>query len=211
MRYNAVMIRIPGMLIVLRDWQLDDLEPHAAWLRPGQRWQELDAPYYPGPTPEEIPAIIARKRRRIEKGDLPIPRSSLAIADSRNNALLGTVDWYWESAETNWPCVGIVIYDPANWGQGRGYEALGLWSEHLFRELPRIARLDLRTWSGNPGMMRLATKLGYREEARFRKARLVKGQYYDGMGYGVLREEWEERYPRGFAAELMLIRGHESG
>jgi len=60
-------------------------------------------------------------------------------------------------------------------------------------------RLDLRTWSGNRGMMRLAEKLGYAQEARFRRARLVTGAYYDGMGYGVLREEWQRWYPHGFA------------
>jgi putative hydrolase of HD superfamily len=94
--------------------------------------------------------------------------------------------------------VGIVIYDPENWRQGHGYEALGLWSDHLFRELPTIPRLDLRTWSGNRGMMRLAEKLGYAQEARFRRARIVDGEYFDGIGYGVLREEWEERFPGGF-------------
>ena len=51
-------------------------------------------------------------------------------------------------------------------------------------------------------MMRLAQKLGYREEARFRNARIVDGHYYDGMGYGILREEWAARYPQGFAATL---------
>ena len=87
-------------------------------------------------------------------------------------------------------------------GKGYGYEALGLWGEYLFRAMPELARLDLRTWSGNIGMMRLATKLGFREEARFRKARIVDGVHYDGMGYGVLREEWDARYPDGFAASL---------
>jgi len=112
------------------------------------------------------------------------------------------VSWYWQSQETHWLSVGLVIYDPAYWGQGRGYDALGLWSDYLFQALPAIVRLDLRTWSGNGGMMRLAEKLGYQLEARFRQARIVNGRYYDGLGYGVLREEWARRYPRGFAAHL---------
>jgi hypothetical protein len=37
--------------------------------------------------------------------------------------------------------------------KGIGFEALGLWMDYLFEALPRIARLDLRTWSGNTGMM----------------------------------------------------------
>jgi len=51
-------------------------------------------------------------------------------------------------------------------------------------------------------MMRVAEKLGYQLEARFRHARIVNGRYYDGLGYGVLREEWARRYPRGFAAHV---------
>lgn len=196
------MLTLPGKTIVLRDWRLDDLDAHAGWLQPGHRWKELDAPYYPGPSPAEIPALIARQRRRIESGELPAPRTSLVIADRAGDTLLGVVTWYWESVETNWPLVGIAIYEPAYWGQGRGYAALGLWSDYLFRELPSIVRLDLRTWSGNLRMMQLALKLGFREEARFRKARIVDGVHYDGLGYGVLREEWQARYPAGFAAAL---------
>jgi RimJ/RimL family protein N-acetyltransferase len=116
--------------------------------------------------------------------------------------MIGQVSWYWISEETNWPALGIVIYDPQHWRKGIGYEALGLWSDYLLEVQPLFVRLDLRTWSGNAGMMRLAQKLGYREEARFRKARIVDGEYYDGLGYGILREEWTARYPQGFAAAL---------
>lgn len=130
-----------------------------------------------------------------------MPRQGLVIVDAETDALLGVVTWYWESEETNWLSVGISIFDPGSWGKGIGYDALGLWTDYLFDAMPEIVRVDLRTWSGNSGMMRLAEKLGFQEEARFRKARIVNGEYYDGMGYGVLREEWQARYPNGFAAD----------
>ena len=193
---------IPGVRIALRDWRVADLERYAHWLGPGHRWQEFDGPYYPRPTAEQIADDIARKRARIEAGALPMPRRSLVVAPLDTDLLLGTVTWIWESEETNWLKVGIVLYDPEWWGRGIGYEALGLWSDYLFRAMPALVRLDLRTWSGNRGMMRLAEKLGYLEEARFRQARIVDGRYYDGLGYGVLRTEWERRYPAGFAAHL---------
>ena len=144
--------------------------------------------------------MVERRRATIMSGDWPSPRANLVVADRESDRLIGLVTWSWESEETYWPVVGIVLYEPATWGYGLGYEALGLWSDYLFDALPAIARLDLRTWSGNRGMMRLAEKLGYTLEARFRKARLVEGAYYDGLGYGVLREEWRERYPHGFSA-----------
>ncbi|MBZ0305187.1 MAG: GNAT family N-acetyltransferase, partial [Anaerolineae bacterium] len=98
------------------------------------------------------------------------------------------------SEETHWPALGITIYNCAVWGQGFGYEALGLWCDYLFATNPQFVRLDLRTWSGNLGMMTLAEKLGFTREATFRKARIVEGAYYDGLGYGILRDEWETHY-----------------
>lgn len=196
------MVQIDGERIVLRDWRLDDLESFAFWLDPGQRWHAFDGPYYPKLPRDQITEMIARRRDVIVAGAHPDPRTSLVIADRVTDALLGQVTWYWESEETHWLSVGIGIYDPELWDKGLGYEALGLWGEYLLAAMPQLARLDLRTWSGNIGMMRLAEKLGFREEARFRKARIVDGTYHDGMGYGVLREEWDARYPNGFAAHV---------
>jgi len=105
-----------------------------------------------------------------------------------------TVGWYWIGQETSWPAIGIALYDPATWGKGIGYAALGMWCEYGWAAMPEMVRLGLCTWSGNHGMIRLAEKLGFQQEACFRKACLVRGEYYHGLGYGVLREEWRERY-----------------
>ena len=202
MTHDRGAIVLSGRQITLRDWQTDDLDRFTFWQRPGHRWQELDGPYYPRATVEEVATNAERLRASIATASWPVPRTRLVIADRLTDELRGVVTWYWESAETNWLSVGIVIFDPASWGKGVGYEALGLWSDYLFSAIPAIVRLDLRTWSGNHGMMRLAQKLGYLEEARFRQARIVDGIYYDGMGYGVLRSEWTSRYPDGLAASL---------
>jgi putative hydrolase of HD superfamily len=193
---------INGKQIILRDWDTHDLPIYERWLQPGHEWKQFDGPYYAGPSGEEITEIIQDRETAIEFADWPNPRHQLIIANSTDNLMIGQVSWYWISEETNWPALGIVIYDPQHWRKGIGYEALGLWSDYLLEVQPLFVRLDLRTWSGNAGMMRLAQKLGYREEARFRKARIVNGEYYDGLGYGILREEWVARYPQGFAAAL---------
>ncbi len=196
-------LRLEGSRVVLRDWRDADLNPFAAWLRPGHEWKRMDGPYYPLPSADAVAAMVERDRIAIASGDWPSPRTNLVVAGRGTDELTGLVTWSWESEETYWPVVGIVLYDPATWGHGLGYETLGLWSDYLFDALPAIARLDLRTWSGNGGMMRLGEKLGYTLEARFRKARIVEGAYYDGLGYGILREEWRRRYPGGFAAHLI--------
>jgi RimJ/RimL family protein N-acetyltransferase len=182
---------LPHISIVLRDFVLDDLSRYGDWQRPGHHWQEWDGPYYPRATETEVNAKIEGMRDQILTHQFPQPRTSMVIADAVDDRLVGLVTWYWQGQETNWVSIGIVIFDPADWGKGIGHAGLSLWIDYLFQAMPTSVRLDMRTWSGNVGMMRLAEKLGFQLEARFRKARIVKGAYYDGLGYGILREEWE--------------------
>ena len=191
-----------GKQIVIRDWEHADLAIFREFMRPGKEWQRFDGPYYARPSEDDTDKLIEKIAERIENASWPTPRQFAVIADSVSNEMIGRVSWYWQSEETRWLSAGLVIYDEASWGRGLGHEALGLWTEHLFDAMPDITRLDLRTWSGNPGMMRLAEKLGYQQEARFRNARVVEGKLYDGLGYGVLREEWSARYPDRFSASL---------
>ncbi|MCA9913211.1 MAG: GNAT family N-acetyltransferase [Anaerolineae bacterium] len=192
-----------GKQIQLRDMQAEDVEEWARWQTSDAHWKTLDAPYYHQEESRPLEEIAQEQLAKLARNaDRPRPHRVAAIARAEDNSYLGMVSWYWISQETYWPALGIVIYDPANWGKGYGYEALGLWSQYLLDANTQFVRLDLRTWSGNKGMMRLAEKVGYMLEARFRKARIVNEQYYDGIGYGLLRDEWQQRYPQGFAAAL---------
>jgi putative hydrolase of HD superfamily len=145
---------------------------------------------------------MVRFQKEIRAAEWSDPRVRLVIADRETGVFRGMVSRYWESEETKWLSLGITIYDPAYWSGGIGFEAFGLWSDYVLRQMPELVRVGLGTWSGNVRMMRLAEKLGFVQEACFRKARIVRGEYYDSVGYGVLREEWEALYPAGFAAFL---------
>ena len=177
--------------IILRDWEEQDLQPWLDWHRDSPKWRETDGPYFRDKPIAELEGEIDIRRSMIRAGMFEIPRNSLMIALKESNQMIGVVSCYWIGRETNWLAAGLDIYDPEYWGKGIGAEALTLWITYLFENYPKIVRLDLQTWSGNTGMMRLAEKLGFKEEARFRKARIVKDQYYDAIGYGILREEWE--------------------
>jgi hypothetical protein len=52
-------------------------------------------------------------------------------------------------------------------------------------------------------MLEENVRLDFVKEPRFRNARIVNGEYFDGMVFDVLREEWRERYPDGFAYNLI--------
>lgn len=41
-------------------------------------------------------------------------------------------------------------------------------------------------------MIKVASKIGMKEEARIRHARIVDGQYFDAIKMGILRKEWQE-------------------
>lgn len=179
-----------GIQIKLRDWIKEDLDEFEFWHTGKKVWMDFDAPYYKKPTKEEIQKKIRIITEKINSEKWEAPRKRLVIANNKENKLIGTVSWYWQSKETNWKSIGIVIYNENHWGKGIGYESLKLWIDYLFEECKEIVRLDLRTWSGNEKMMHLSSKLGFKEEARFRMARIVEGNYYDSIGMGLLRSEW---------------------
>ena len=163
---------------------------------------EFNGPYFPKKTEKEILAYVEKIKSHIREGNFPEKPDRLIIAENNSNKIIGTVSKYWQSEATNWLSCGIAIYDEKYWGKGIGHEALGIWTGYLFDMHPEIVRLDMRTWSGNMGMMKLAEKLSYKLEAVFRKARIVNGEYFDSIGYGILKEEWEGKYPGGFLKYL---------
>ena len=60
----------------------------------------------------------------------------------------------------------------------------------------QLARIGITTWSGNERMMGLSKKLGMKKEAVYRKARIVEGEYFDSVSYGILKTEWDEIHKR---------------
>ncbi len=195
-------IKLEGKRITLRDWLSHDMGAYKIWNTGHHRWMDFNGPYYAKMNADELQKDILNIQHKIKQGLFSVPRKTLVIAWRDSNQLLGTCNWYWQSEETYWMSQGLVLYDPESWSKGIGYEALGIWCEYLLKNFPELARLDLRTWSGNHGMMKLALKLGFVQEACFKKARIVDGKYYDSVGYGVLREDWERLYPQGFVKRL---------
>ena len=125
-------------------------------------------------------------------GEPGLPPAQLVVADGVTGGFCGVVSWYWESRETDWARMGVVLHDPMIRGRGAGSAALEQWITLLFASTA-WRRLDLATWSGNTAMCRVAEGLGLVREATFRRARVVDGEIYDSVVYGVLREEWATR------------------
>ena len=180
------------MKILLRKIALDDLKEYAYWRLPKHKYHEFNGPYFSKSKKAEIETQMEALTQKIAEGNIdPLPNKR--IISNKQNDLIGEVNWYWKSKETNWMEVGLVIFDEQNWGKGIGYMALKLWISELFERRAELVRLGITTWSGNHGMIRLAEKLGMKKEAEYRKARIVNGEYYDSISYGILKEEWKGR------------------
>lgn len=179
------------MNIKLRKIKKEDLPDYAFWKSPEHRYHKLNGPYFKKQTTGEIAEAIKQIAEELDRGLDALPNRR--IISNQHGALLGEVNRYWKSEETNWLEVGLVIFDDQHWGQGIGYRALEQWIDLVFEEMPILVRIGLSTWSGNMGMIKLAEKLGLKKEAHYRRARIVDGIYYDSISYGILKEEWMEK------------------
>ncbi len=149
-------------------------------------WKNFDGPYYPFKT-----ASLEEFRdgffSRLKHGE----RARLIELDGQ---VIGLVSYYWEDENTRWLEAGIVIYDSQRWGKGIGRKALVPWIIHLFNTL-EIERVGMTTWSGNPRMIACAKAVGFQVEGILRKVRYHKGEYFDSVKLGILRDEWFELHP----------------
>ncbi|MDN3609835.1 GNAT family N-acetyltransferase [Vibrio ostreicida] len=170
--------------IIIRPAQPDELDRIYSMITLHQAWTQFNGPYFPYEHPSKETFRRGGFSRLVEG-----KATQLIVLDG---VPIGTVSCYWECEETRWLEAGIVIYDTEYWGQGIARIALPMWITYLFSAF-EIERVGLTTWSGNPRMMACALKLGFKQEARLRKVRYYKNEYYDSLKYGVLRSEWESQ------------------
>ncbi|SDN87708.1 GNAT family N-acetyltransferase [Bacillus sp. OK048] len=188
------MIKIVGQKIELKEASQQDIDDIYYW-KYEDRQQE--AKKWNGPYIPESKMTKEEFQKNWEKDYEIAPNTPDTLIIFVGHKLIGTVGSYWVDKNTNWLDkntnwleTGIVIYDKNYWNGGYGTEAYKLWIDFLFGSTD-LHRLGMSTWSGNVGMMKVAEKIGMKEEARIRQARIVDGEYFDAIKMGILRKEWE--------------------
>ncbi len=184
-----LMIKLIGEKVSLREATQEDVNELYYWKyeEKKQEAKKWNAPYIPERRFTKEKYINSWKK---EYELFPSVPRILAIII--NEKTVGTVSCYWVDKHTNWLETGIVIYDPDYWSGGYGAEAYRMWVDFLF-ESTHLHRLGMSTWSGNIRMIKTAAKIGMKEEARVREARIVNGEYVDSIKMGVLRREWHKK------------------
>jgi len=175
-------------MIKLKTLELTDLEEYKYWKLPFHKYHDFNGPYFKKNSKKEIEDYIQKLTIELSTENVSLNKKLIIYS----NKIIGEVSWYWKSKETFWLEIGIVIFDEKYWNKNLGFYALKEWITYIFDSKPEIVRIGLTTWSGNIGMIKLSEKLGLKKEAEIRKARIVKGVYYDSVSYGILRKEWEK-------------------
>lgn len=95
------------------------------------------------------------------------------------------------------PRVGTFMYGVAiaPTYQRRGYaaEAIRLVLRYFFAE-KRYQKVNAEVYSFNAASIRLHEHLGFTLEGRLRRMVYTEGQFHDALVYGMLREEFEQRW-----------------
>lgn len=142
-------------------------------------WKKWDASYYPHTT-KSWEDFMENSNSWIDQENY--------FAVELDGTFIGLVTYYCEHEPSKWLEMGFILYESGNWGKGIGTQALKIWIEYLFNTLP-LVRVGFTTWSGNERMIRVGEKLSMIMEARIRKVRYYKEQYYDSIRMGLLRDE----------------------
>ena len=180
-----------GEKVLLCDNIVSDVAKHLYWETHGE-WREYDAPWEQIWTPltkEQEDRIVGKFMKRFSEG-LSVLRKGAVIVHQDNP--VGYVTRYGRERYPDVLWVGIDIREDGYLGMGLGTEALRLWVDYLFGN-STVHKIALDTWSFNPRMIRVAEKTGFVREGTERHLIQWQGQWLDGIGFGIIRHEWEER------------------
>lgn len=93
--------------------------------------------------------------------------------------------------------VGLVIGDRSVWGRGVGRTALRIMVDFAFT-LENLERVYAEVYGFNLRSLRLMTTVGFQQEGVLRGHEVQLGVRQDLLVFGLLREEFYERYPTIF-------------
>ncbi len=181
--------------IILRDMIESDIEDYVRWFTCETEWSNTDAPWEPIESDEETVRTSWREYYESVK-ELPDDVCRPKFEIEWNGKHVGWVNSYQIDENYEWIgkvkdgqavrlAVGIDICEPGVWGKGIGTNALRAFMNYYFDS--GVNELYTQTWSGNVRMLRCAEKLGFVECNRDVGIRVVDGQKYDGLTFGLSR------------------------
>lgn len=176
------MLVIRTERLVLRDFQQADLEAYGE-LRSHMTFQH----FYPeeDAAPEKAEQLLGMFLKwAVEK-----PRRGFQLAITLpSGEIIGSCGVRVVSASEHQGSFGCEL-GQAHWGKGYAYEAGRVMIAYGFRELD-LHRIYAETIVGNEAAVRLAQKLGMREEGVLHENRWFKNRWWSTKILALLESEW---------------------
>jgi len=180
--------------VVLRDYQLSDVEDEVRWTNADTAWFYADTPWMTmePADPDELRTDMIdmisnlsedaiRWRFEIEVDGRHIGMVSSYYLDGNfEQTPWKSIDQSKNAEENNSiRALGIEICEMDCWGKGIGTKALEAFMRY-YQGLGEY-RFLLETWSGNARMLGCARKLGFKEVRRQKGTYVVGGREYDAL------------------------------
>ncbi|MSO20212.1 MAG: N-acetyltransferase [Acidobacteria bacterium] len=169
--------------LILRDCVEDD------WLRVREYRSEVS--YLRYHTEETSSEERAREFVRMVTdwaAEQPRQKFQLATTRASDGVLIGSCGVRIASPEDREAEFGCEL-DPREWGNGLGAEASRAIIDYGFRMLG-MHRIWAHTIGDNLAAVKLAERMGMRQEGRLRESRFFKGRWWDRVIYSVLEQDW---------------------
>ncbi|MFI5833648.1 GNAT family N-acetyltransferase [Micromonospora sp. NPDC051300] len=181
MAHPSYPVRTPRLL--LRPVTADDLDDVHAWQRRPDvvRWMLGAGPRTREESRASVAAMAAEDALRAE-GDC------LTLAVVAGARVIGAVELVWRSRANRTAELGYVFH-PDHGGRGLATEAATALLDWGFGEFG-LHRVTVRCHAGNEPSARLATRLGFRREARHVRSYRFRDEWADQLVFAVLAEEW---------------------
>jgi RimJ/RimL family protein N-acetyltransferase len=177
---------LEGERLLLREERPADI-PFEAGLR-----NDLETQAWPKALPPDYTEAMYRKRFEGREFSMDRREARFIIELKETHEQVGYISYY--DLEPRFSVTYGLAVLKKFWGTGLAAEAQAVLLKFLFVELGmRVVRLW--TTSGNPAMIRLAEKGGFKLSGRVRQSAFRSGELYDGITMDILREEYFTRHP----------------
>ena len=115
-----------------------------------------------------------------------------AITDL-NDRCIGHCGLYKINSRNGVAVAGICIGDVGFWGKGVGTTVIDHVVTYAFQQM-NLRKIRAEVLATNISARKLFDKLGFKTEAILREYKYRNGQYLDFHVFGVLRNEWQNRF-----------------
>jgi RimJ/RimL family protein N-acetyltransferase len=178
--FRRVTPPLEGQLVRLRAIEETDLPA----INQGV-WDPAVSQYLLIPFPQPL-AGTREYWERVRRSDSDL----VLVIEAKDGQMVGVVALHDIQGRARTALLGIWVAEP-HWDRGYGTDAVRTICRFGFREM-NLQRIDLGVLETNPRGKRAYEKVGFREEARLRRAHFVDGRHVDMLLMGLLAEELVE-------------------